>query len=45
MHEWHRRVAEMRAETPVITADFEGYGISEYLHQFDENAKPVVPIE
>lgn len=23
----------------------EGYGISEYLHQLDENAKPVVPIE
>jgi hypothetical protein len=22
-----------------------GYGISEYLHQFDENTKPVVPIE
>ena len=22
-----------------------GYGISEYLHQFDENANPVVPIE
>jgi hypothetical protein len=22
-----------------------GYGISEYLHQLDANAKPVVPIE
>jgi hypothetical protein len=22
-----------------------GYGISEYLHQLDSNARPVVPIE
>ena len=25
MHTWHERVAELRAETPVITAEFEGY--------------------